>query len=101
MQNNRKIEVLDIEFTSGENVIRVEFYNIHNKYCIMSFMTSDFEQWLDQKGYLNIDYETYNPVTGDFKSIAYTITEADFFSEDQYQEYRERLIREYVSDMLK
>jgi hypothetical protein len=100
MHTERKIELIETNFDLIEGIIIVHFYNRHDKRCFLTILARHFEQWLHKKGYLDIEYESYNPVTGDFKTISYCITESDFLSEDDYHEFREMLFKEYLKEIL-
>jgi hypothetical protein len=100
MSTKRKITILEVDTTSCDETLMIHFTGPQNQYLILYFAIEDFENWILSKGYFDIDYEEYNPISDTFKTIKYTITKEDFFSDDDYHDYQHRLAKEFVEEML-
>jgi hypothetical protein len=99
MSTKRKLIILDVDTTSCEHTLMVHFAGRQDQYLILYMAMEDFEDWILAKGYLNINYESYNPATDSFTIINYSITKEDFFSHEDYLDYRRELAKEFVEEM--
>lgn len=95
MRREMKIVLEEINFSEPENVIEYLFLDKNRIPVGLYFSITQFERWLEENDYLTICDEYFDLWASEFTQTTKKISSDDFFSEDQYQEYKLRLAEEF------